>query len=136
MIPSDWFRRQARPKLVGVAAVIALVSGVLLGWYSANLSQAVILQVSFLGDPAPSESWSCAVHLNNEDSFRTVTGTGNGGATFYYVNNILATCRKLDTSIYSIGVSFKTVTGQILTGTSAGPSITTNTWVRGASPQA
>src|SRR5262245_32837988 len=99
MIPSDWFRRQARPKLVGVAAVIALVSGVLLGWYSANLSQAVILQVSFLGDPAPSESWSCAVHLNNEDSFRTVTGTGNGGATFYYVNNILATCRKLDTSI-------------------------------------
>src|SRR5215471_17369766 len=115
----DWLGRKARPKIVAAAAVIALVSGVLIGSYAAKVSQAVVHQVSFLSNPSPSDSWSCAVHLNSEDHFRTVTGTGNGEATFYYVENILATCTKLSTSIYSISVGFKTLTGQELAGFSA-----------------
>jgi len=126
----DWLKREARPKVVAAAALIAIVSGTLIGAYAAKVSQAVVLQVYFLSNLSPSDSWSCAVHLNNEDHFRTVTGTGNGEATFYYVDNILATCTKLSTSIYSISVGFRTLTGQELAGFSANPHITTNTWTR------
>ena len=127
---SSWLRRPVRLRLLGAAASISLICGVFVGWYSGYIAHAVVLQVSFLGNPSPTESWSCAVHLNNEDFFRTVNGTGNREVPFYYVNNILATCMKQSQSIYSIGVSFRTLTGESLAGTSANPKITTNSWSR------
>ncbi len=131
-LPLDWLRRQVRPKVVGAVSVIAIICGAVIGWYSGYVSQAIVVQVSFPSNPSPSDSWSCAVHLNNEDSFRRMTGTGNGEATFPYVNNILATCTKLTSSIYSIGVSFKTLTGQTLNGVSYNPTIATIAWSRSA----
>ena len=127
---SSWLKRSVRLRVLGAAFGISLICGVLVGWYSGYVAQAAVLQVSFLGNPSPTESWSCAVHLNNEGSFRIVNRTGNGEVTFYYVNNILATCSKQSPSIYSIGVSFRALTGQALTGVSTNPKITTNSWSR------
>ncbi len=124
-------REQLKPAVLGLLALVAAGGGAALGWYAGYVSQAVVAEVSFPGETGLATSWTCSVHLNNEDSFRIFTGSGTGSAAFYYVQSILATCRKTSDSIYSIHVGFKTLTGQRLGGTSAGFPSTTNFWSRG-----
>lgn len=123
--------KQLKRGVFGLLGLVAAVGGAAMGWYAGYVSQAVAVEVSFPGETSPTTSWTCSVHLNNEDSFRIFTGSGTGSAAFYYVQSILATCRKTSDSIYSISVGFDTLTGQRLTGISAGPSSTTNFWNRG-----
>lgn len=122
-----WKKDIQRKTLVFLTLVVA-GAGVAAGFSAGLVTQAVVVEVHY---PAAVDAipWKCSIQLNNDPTFQNFAGFGTHTWTYYYVHNILATCSKADSSIYSIAVAFRRGTGQFL-GESSGYPTATIHWVR------